>query len=372
MSSLRAGLIALLLLVACGPSEKDAGPPSDESRATLSLPTAVVWKWVGVRGGDPVSVEMPGRYTLEFHADGRYSVRADCNSGSGAWSFEQGVLELQPGPMTLASCGPETLDQRFLQLLSTVTSFATEEGRLLLMLGDGASSMTFEAMRDVGLVGSSWLVRAYNNGREAVVSVLGESQLDLTFQEDGTVTGSAGCNRFNASYAIEAGHLTIGPVAATRKMCPPEELMAQETAFLAALQSVATFEIRGGRAQLRTAEGALAVDLVAAVTGRVRRGEGPAIPRGAVLRIQLQDVSRADAVAPVLAEQVVALQGQSFPVGFELEFDPAEILPQNRYAVRATISSGAGLLYTTTVSYPVLTADQARYGMEIVLEPVER
>ena len=61
--------------------------------------------------------------------------------------------------------------------------------------------------------------------------------------------------------------------------------------------TVATWEIRGERAQLRTADGALAVDLVSAVTGVALVRTRQELPPDAILTVQLQDVSRADAAA---------------------------------------------------------------------------
>ncbi|HXV97717.1 MAG TPA: carboxylesterase family protein, partial [Anaerolineae bacterium] len=48
--------------------------------------------------------------------------------------------------------------------------------------------------------------------------------------------------------------------AATRKACPqPEGVMDQEMQYLAALETAATYQLRGDTLELRTADGALAV-----------------------------------------------------------------------------------------------------------------
>lgn len=362
--------LVLLPLAACGQSGQQATGDPAPVATPVTVPAGVVWKWTGVEGADPVMVPSPARYTLEFLEDGRYSVRADCNSGSGTWSYEGGALQLSAGPMTLAECGPRSLDQRFLQLLESASGFAQEDGRLALNVGTGRTRMRFDAMREISLAGTAWMIRAYNNGRQAVVSVAEDAELHLEFNEDGTITGFAGCNRFNARYTLDAESLRIGTVASTRRMCPPESLMEQEARLFAALQSVAAWENRGGRCQLRTADGALAVDLVAAVTGSVVRSDGPAVPRGAILRIELQDTSRADAIATVVTEQEISLQGQAFPYRFVLDFDPEEIIPSHSYGLRATIWSGEDLLYTTKSAHPVITRDHARFGIELDLEPV--
>ena len=59
------------------------------------------------------------------------------------------------------------------------------------------------------------------------------------FKPDGTVWGEAGCNRFRGTYQEKGQSLTIGPLATTRRACPPP-IMAQEAAFIAALQSTRT------------------------------------------------------------------------------------------------------------------------------------
>jgi heat shock protein HslJ len=48
-------------------------------------------------------------------------------------------------------------------------------------------------------------------------------------------------------------------------MCSePEGIMEQETEYLAALETAATYNIEGERLQLRTAEGSLAADFMVA------------------------------------------------------------------------------------------------------------
>ncbi len=59
----------------------------------------------------------------------------------------------------------------------------------------------------------------------------------IAFGADGLLSGSTGCNRFQASGTTEPGVLVIaGPVATTSMACPGDELTAQESAILALLQ----------------------------------------------------------------------------------------------------------------------------------------
>ena len=62
---------------------------------------------------------------------------------------------------------------------------------------------------------------------------------------DGTVTGSAGCNRYTASYTQDGSALEIGDVATTNMACPPPA-DAVERKFLAALERVEGWRLEDG------------------------------------------------------------------------------------------------------------------------------
>jgi heat shock protein HslJ len=71
--------------------------------------------------------------------------------------------------------------------------------------------------------------------------------------EDGQASGSGGVNTFRGSYESPAdGELTFSPPASTR-MAGPEVAMAQEAAFLKALEQTKRFELDGDRLVLGNA-----------------------------------------------------------------------------------------------------------------------
>jgi heat shock protein HslJ len=77
---------------------------------------------------------------------------------------------------------------------------------------------------------------------------------------NGQVTGTAGCNSFNASYQTSGNTISVGPTSGGMMMCAePAGVMEQESQFLAALQSAATFRITGDTLELRTAGDQIAV-----------------------------------------------------------------------------------------------------------------
>jgi heat shock protein HslJ len=74
-----------------------------------------------------------------------------------------------------------------------------------------------------------------------------------TFTE-GTVAGSAGCNRFTASYTVDGDTLEISSAAGTNMACPPPADRV-EREFLAALERVASWQLDGGELVLADADG---------------------------------------------------------------------------------------------------------------------
>jgi heat shock protein HslJ len=109
----------------------------------------------------------------------------------------------------------------------------------------------------VALTGTTWKALAYNNGKGALQSLAAGSEITAVFAEDGTLSGSSGVNTYSTTYTTEAdGAMTVeGSIAAT-EMAGPEEFMAQEQAYLAALPQTATFSIEGDQLWLRDADGA--------------------------------------------------------------------------------------------------------------------
>jgi copper homeostasis protein (lipoprotein) len=93
--------------------------------------------------------------------------------------------------------------------------------------------------------------------------------------------------------------------------------------------------------------------------------ERMALPPDAVFEAELQDVSRADAPATVLARARLEPAG-SPPFRFEIAYDDATVQPGRRYVVRATVKGGDRLLFTTDKVYPVLDGRNAPLNMLLV------
>ena len=84
----------------------------------------------------------------------------------------------------------------------------------------------------------------------------------LQFREDTqSVRGFAGCNDFSGTYEVNEDALTLGPMAATRKLCA--DVMPIEMQYLNALEQAATFAIVGEGLTLHDRTGVTAAEFIA-------------------------------------------------------------------------------------------------------------
>ncbi len=211
----------------------------------------------------PGMAALPGTsISLRFEG-GRASGSDGCNRYGVGYTARGGAIEI---PSAIAStrmaCPPDVMRQAdaYLAALTGARHYRVDAGRLQLIAADGSVRATF-APQSQALAGTRWRLTGVHNGQGAVVSAVADATVTLEFGADGQASGSAGCNRFSARYEAEGTTLRFGPVAATRRMCPGDDLMAQEAAFLKALETVASARIEGPRLELRTASGVLAASL---------------------------------------------------------------------------------------------------------------
>jgi heat shock protein HslJ len=119
---------------------------SDQSSKLRSVP----WRWSGVlEGADPtglVRVPSPENYLLRFDEDGSFVGRADCKSLAGTYSLSGKTLTLELGQTSKRTCGPDSLSDKYIELLGRVADYDVhEEGALALGLESDAGYMYFYA-----------------------------------------------------------------------------------------------------------------------------------------------------------------------------------------------------------------------------------
>jgi heat shock protein HslJ len=205
--------------------------------------------------------------TVRFTAGGKVSGFSGCNNYSGAYTASGSSITVSRKlAMTQKACpGPVMVQERLYLAALTAARTYSMVGNMLKLRGRSGLTLATFAVQSQSLAGTHWLVVDYNNGKQAVVSVLTGTKLTANFDTSGHVTGFAGCNNYNGPVKATPPKVSIGPLASTKKFCSePAGAMEQESAYLAALASAATYSIQGPTLELRTAAGAIAAMLIRA------------------------------------------------------------------------------------------------------------
>ena len=121
---------------------------------------------------------------------------------------------------------------------------------------------------DLALVGTKWVMTTYavTGGMK---DALPTPTVDATFAApkdgEGDVSGSGGINQYSGRYTVDGDKLTVGTISSTRKAGAPA-VMQQETDYLIALQTAATYQIDGDTLTIRSTSGVTVLTYVAAAT----------------------------------------------------------------------------------------------------------
>jgi heat shock protein HslJ len=100
-----------------------------------------------------------------------------------------------------------------------------------------------------------WDLFSYNNGKGAIETVITGSQITANFQANWIVAGSGGCNQYSAGYTTTASNgITIAQPTTTLMACA-NNVMQQETQYLALMQKATKFEIAGDQLTLFDSSG---------------------------------------------------------------------------------------------------------------------
>ena len=128
----------MLLLAAC--TQATTTPSADSIQG-------FVWQWTSLTNqstGESTTVSNPENYTITFNADGTLEGKADCNSFTGAYAQENGLI-ITLGATTMAYCGDTSLDQQYLQLLGSIAAGGPDgAGNLALETAGGEQRMLFK------------------------------------------------------------------------------------------------------------------------------------------------------------------------------------------------------------------------------------
>jgi heat shock protein HslJ len=193
-------------------------------------------------------------------ADGTVGGSTGCNRFTASYTLDGDAVELGTIASTQIACPPpaDAVERAYVDALGRVAGWRLDGEELVLLDEDDAEVLRYGAASPVG----EWEVTAFLNG-DAVSSPLPGTTLTATFGDDGSLSGSSGCNNYMSTYTTNQGAIEIEPPGGTKKFCAePEGVMEQEAAYLAALPTAVQYRIDGGSLSLLSADGTTVVTFV--------------------------------------------------------------------------------------------------------------
>jgi heat shock protein HslJ len=138
---LAAGL--LLLCCSCAP----AGKPVPSGEAVIAPAPAglvgPVWQWAQTLYNNDTKA-VPTRsesYTVQFSADGTVNLRADCNRKRGRYVVKDQQLAIEITHSTMAACPDGSLEDRFVNDLTSGAVWFMKDGDLYIDIKYGTGTM---------------------------------------------------------------------------------------------------------------------------------------------------------------------------------------------------------------------------------------
>jgi para-nitrobenzyl esterase len=121
-----------------------------QSSATSDDLRGTSWQLVKFQGSDDtvlVPASDRSKYTITFGANGRATVRVDCNRGGGPWKYK-GPNQIQFGSMSItrAKCGPGSLHDRIVRDDAVIRNYVIKDGHLFLSLLEDAGTYELEPL----------------------------------------------------------------------------------------------------------------------------------------------------------------------------------------------------------------------------------
>lgn len=222
-----------------------------------SAQSIVGTSWTLVFWGDvtsPTPVIDGSTLTLSFGADGFASGSGGCNGFGSAYTFNGDQISFEAPISTMMACLDEdqnVQETAYFGALAAATSFELTENQLVIFYGDGQQLVFAPAPT---LVGSSWSLVSWGDPA-APTPVVDGSTVTLSFDENDRAGGNAGCNTYGTTYAINGDQISFSLAISTMMACADEALMAQETAYLAALATASSFQLSADQLVITLADG---------------------------------------------------------------------------------------------------------------------
>ncbi|MDV2481994.1 META domain-containing protein [Methanoculleus sp. Wushi-C6] len=247
-------IIVAACLVSVGYSGGTETPPDSVGRVAEPL-AGTAWDLVAFRADNgSVATPLSGAEPLIIFGDsGTLSGSAGCNLYSATYRINGSGIKVEPVAVTAAyPAKAQALMQqesRYHELLVAAASYRVEGDRLIFYGPSGRELLIFARSGEpasVPLLGTEWQLARYSTTGSTVASPVPGTGVNLTFDPDGTLSGSAGCNAYSAPYLVNETGIAVERIVATKASATePAGIMEQEAAYLALLRTAAGYRIVG-------------------------------------------------------------------------------------------------------------------------------
>lgn len=90
---------------------------------------------------------------------------------------------------------------------------------------------------------TNWTLQSYTDATGSHIPAQGGTEVTAMFGSDGRMTGTAGCNRYFATYTTKDYQISITGIGSTKMFCHGPGIMEQESAFLEDLSETSSFRV---------------------------------------------------------------------------------------------------------------------------------
>jgi heat shock protein HslJ len=265
-------MVLAMLLAGCTMPELPGQVPATGERTPQVTPVTMEktplagtsWTLIsGLSGSGTWNVLAGTMITATFGEDGQVSGSAGCNNYFAAYQSRLNSLTVGKAATTRMTCenpaGIMNQETLYLSNLEGAATYAFEGDLLMVSDTTGKTLLTYRKGLPVPtplpFAGTTWALDRYKAADGTMTPILPATAVTVLF-ENGNLTGSAGCNSYFGSYAMEgANGITIGPLGSTLMFCGEPGVMEQETAYLTLLQSAVSYEVSGAQLILSDAGG---------------------------------------------------------------------------------------------------------------------
>ncbi|MDF2734653.1 MAG: hypothetical protein K0S97_1276, partial [Chloroflexota bacterium] len=191
----------------------------------------------------------------------RVSGFSGCNDFDALYRAGGRTLFVSTPASTLMACAEEAMafEAAYLAALDSSRFFSVRRSTLTVFDAIGSPVLEYDAAPRNPMLGT-WEVDSFATAPNSVSAVLEGTELTAVFGI-ASVGGSSGCNSYTGTYGTNGRFVRISRVATTRMACS-DEIMAQETAFLTALEGAALVDRRDQTLLLTDLNGSIQVALV--------------------------------------------------------------------------------------------------------------